>query len=74
MTLKENILLYIKQSPGATDTEIENHLKKRHQSINQACRDLAKDGYLIRKKNLEKDIETGKRLVRELKEIANIHK
>ena len=59
MTIQENILLYIKQSPGATDTEIENHLKKRHQSINQACRDLAKNGYVIRKRNLEKDNNIG---------------
>ena len=55
MTLKENILLYLKHNPGATDTEIEKHLKKRHQQINQVCRELANDEYTIRKRNREKD-------------------
>ena len=54
MSIKENILFYIKCNPGTTDTEIEKHLKKRHQYINQLCRELANDGYLIRKKNWEK--------------------
>ena len=54
MTLKENIMLYIAQNPGATDAEIEKHLQKTHQAINQTCRALERDGYLIRRKNAEK--------------------
>lgn len=54
MTVKESIMIYIKQFPGATDTEIENYLKKAHQTINQACRSLEADGYLTRKTNSEK--------------------
>ncbi len=54
MTIKESIMIYIKQFPGATDTEIEKHLKKSHQTINQACRSLETDGYLTRKINSEK--------------------
>ena len=54
MTIKESIMNYIKQFPGATDTDIEKYLKKTHQTINQACRSLEKDGYLTRKINSEK--------------------
>ena len=36
MTIKESIMNYIKQFPGATDTDIEKYLKKTHQTINQA--------------------------------------
>lgn len=59
MTIKENIMLYIQQYPGVTDSEIAKHLKKKHQSINQACRDLEMDGYLVRKNNLEKGNHIG---------------
>ncbi len=54
MTIKENILIYIEEFPGATDSDIENHLKKTHQYINHTCRALAADGYLLRQKNPQK--------------------
>ena len=54
MTVKEQVIKYIEQYPGATDAEIERALNKSHQHINQECRSLAKAGYLVRKKNLEK--------------------
>ncbi len=47
MTIKETIMLYIKQYPGSTDTDIEKHLQKACQIINQACRELETEGYLI---------------------------
>lgn len=56
MTLKENILEYLQHSPGATDTELEKHLGKRHQAINQACRQLSASGYLIRTINPQNNL------------------
>ena len=58
-TLKENIMNYITQFPGATDTEMEKYFKTRHQSINQACRKLEKEGCLVRKDNPEKSNHIG---------------
>ncbi|MBO5287354.1 MAG: MarR family transcriptional regulator [Clostridia bacterium] len=48
-------MIYIKQFPGATDTEIERFLKKSHQTINQACRSLEVSGYLLRRINPQKN-------------------
>lgn len=55
MTVRERIIEYVKEYPGATDTEIEKALSKSHQHINQECRNLEKEGYLVRKRNLEKN-------------------
>lgn len=51
MTLKNQVLSYIANFPGATDTEMEKYFDKLHQTINQTCRALEKEGLLIRRKN-----------------------
>lgn len=48
MTLKEEIVAYINNSPGATDNELERALNRTHQTINQACRALEEQGALLR--------------------------
>ena len=50
MTLKEQILIYIADHPGATDTDMEKAFNAVHQQVNYACRMLEKDGKLIRRK------------------------
>lgn len=50
MTLKEQILKYIADHPGATDTDMEKAFNAIHQQVNYACRMLEKDGKLIRRK------------------------
>lgn len=55
MTVKESIMDYINEHPGATDGDIRLHLQKTHQTINQACRNLQSNGYLIRKNNFERE-------------------
>ena len=59
MTVRERIIEYVKEYPGATDTEIEKALSKSHQHINQECRNLEKEGYLVRKRILEKNNHIG---------------
>ena len=48
MTLKEKILLALAETPGLTDTDLERKLGARHQSVNQACRQLALQGKVSR--------------------------
>lgn len=40
MTLKEQILKYIADHPGATDTDMEKAFNAIHQQVNYACRML----------------------------------
>ena len=51
MTLKEQILKRVSEFPGSTDTELELFFKKSHQQINQTCRHLERQGFLLRRKN-----------------------
>jgi hypothetical protein len=48
MTLKENILLELKKTPGQTDTELEKKFGVRHQAVNKACRELVAQGEMLR--------------------------
>lgn len=50
MALKDEIICYLANFPGATDSELANHLQKSHQQINQACRNLENGGQLIRRR------------------------
>lgn len=54
MPLKNDIIKYLEAFPGATDTEIEKALGKLHQQVNRVCRDLEKQGLLVRQPNPEK--------------------
>lgn len=55
MILKEKILEYLSDFSGATDGEIAKALGKIHQNINQTCRELECEGYLIRSKKSNKN-------------------
>lgn len=55
MTLKEKIFEYIRDHPGATDTELEKYLNVRHQAVNQECRSMERAGMLSRVKNPDKN-------------------
>ena len=50
MALKEQILDYLREHPGATDTELEQAVKKSHQTVNYLCRKLEQQGALVRRK------------------------
>lgn len=54
MALKDEILRYLEEHPGATDTELEKAFAKNHQHINITCRGLAEKGMIIRRKNPDK--------------------
>ncbi|MBQ7002210.1 MAG: MarR family transcriptional regulator [Oscillospiraceae bacterium] len=54
MSLKDDILSYISQFPGATDAEIAKALAKIHQQVNRTCRSLEKQGFIIRMANPQK--------------------
>lgn len=51
MTQKEKIIMELLNEGGQTDTQLETKLNMRHQSINQACRELEREGLLIRDKS-----------------------
>lgn len=54
MTVKEEVLLAVQNFPGITDTDLEKRTKHSHQVINIACRQLVKEGVLVRRPNPDK--------------------
>ena len=48
MTLKEKILHELLENPGQTDTKLEKRFGVRHQAVNHACRELERQGKIIR--------------------------
>lgn len=59
MTLKQKIIEYLENYPGATDSELEVVFNVRHQAVNSACRELVTKGVLKRVENPLKDNKTG---------------
>jgi hypothetical protein len=55
MTVKEEIMLAVQNFPGMTDTDLEKRTKHSHQTINIACRQLVKEGILVRRPNPDKN-------------------
>lgn len=55
MSLKNDVLNYIKLYPGTTDSEIAKHFGKIHQHINQTCHLLESQGLIKREQNYEKN-------------------
>lgn len=54
MTVKEMILEYVAQFPGATNAEMAKRFNKGDQHINTTCRALEREGFLVRQENIEK--------------------
>lgn len=50
MALKAQILDYINAHPGASDTEMEKAFNVIHQAVNVACRQLEREGRVVRRK------------------------
>lgn len=59
MTVKEEVMLAIRDFPGMTDTELEKRTKHSHQTINIACQQLANEGALVRKPSPDRDGNLG---------------
>ena len=59
MTVKEEIMAAVNQFPGMTDTELEKRYSRSHQTINMACRELVKQGLLVRQPNHERNGNLG---------------
>jgi len=55
MSVKSEIMEAVVLFSGITDGELEKRTGRAHQTVNAECRRLEKEGYLIRKKNPEKD-------------------
>lgn len=77
MNLKEQIMDYIERYPGVSDNDLEKKFNKLHQTINQSCRTLAKEGLVIRKNNPEKHLignyPTGIKMPKKNEVITNEH-
>lgn len=48
MTLQEDVLALVRANPGITDAQLAKKTGKRHQAVNQACRELATAGRIVR--------------------------
>lgn len=49
MTLQDDVLRLVRTQPGITDAELAKRTGKRHQAVNQACRELAQAGRIERR-------------------------
>ena len=55
MSLKDDILDYIRMYPGATDVDLRNYFNKSNQQINNTCHALKNEGFIVRRENPEKN-------------------